>query len=196
MAEVLTEKPKRLEFEVLYPGDILSITTGHDNEAWLYGFSVNNVSGWPTGTLQALSPEDIASEPVEFELHGSGRWTTREQNPVQKQGRAFTPYYHGLIVGDFLLGRFVRHPDRVVFDKPGQEISEVAFTPYRENTVLRIIASQVGAMSVRQIVELTKGEAQSLEERAVRATLTKLVKSGLVSESRKKVLRYELSQTA
>ena len=195
MAEVLVERPDRLDFNVLYLGDKLSITTGHDTDAWIYGFDAKDVSRWPTGNLLAINPKGEESELVEFELHGCGRWTDRKQNPVQKQDRAFTPYYDGLIVGNFLWGRLVGQPNRVVFDKPDQEISAIARTPHRENAVLQAIANQVGPTSVRQIVELIEDTLPIIEERDVRLTLTRLISSGLVSQLRKKVLQYELSGT-
>ncbi|MEI9913594.1 MAG: hypothetical protein WDN66_01080 [Candidatus Saccharibacteria bacterium] len=40
MTELLVEKPARLEFEILRPGDNLTITTGQDTEAWRYNFKV------------------------------------------------------------------------------------------------------------------------------------------------------------
>jgi hypothetical protein len=50
------------------------------------------------------------------------------QNSVQKQDRAFTPYYEGLIIGQFLMGKSPEQSDRLVFDNRGQEISEITVT--------------------------------------------------------------------
>ncbi len=84
--------------------------------------------------------------------------------------------------------------DRVIFDKHGQEISEIAHTPYRENAVLQALGDHVGTMSVREMVELTADSSPQLQERDIRKNTAGLVKSGHVSQLRKKVIRYKLTK--
>ena len=126
MSEHLTKRIERLEFNVVKPGDVIHIITGVGDEAWVYDFTVTDTSAeWPAGTLKATTPNGTKVGPVPFALHGCGRWTSRRQNPVQDQERAFTPYFDGLMVGRFLLGKSPEAAERLVFDKTGQEISEI-----------------------------------------------------------------------
>lgn len=196
MTEVLIERKDRLEFSLLNPGDLLTITTGNEPEAWIYNFITHQASRWPTGSFQAFNPTGEESEALEFELHGSGNWTNRRQNPVQTQDRAFTACYEGLRVGNFLLGRVVGQKDRLVFDKPRQQISELALTPYRKNTILQALGAHADAMSVRQMVEAIDNASPHLEERDIRDTLAQLVSLGLIEQHRKKVLQYELAEAS
>lgn len=106
-------------------GDILRITTGQDEDAWRYEFLVTEASKWPTGVLTATAPDGTISEPISFELHGAGMWTDRKQNPVQTQARAFSSYYQHIYLKGFLVGRVAGEFDRIVFDKPGQEITQI-----------------------------------------------------------------------
>jgi hypothetical protein len=101
MTELITHETQRLEFESLHSGDFVQITTGVDESAWRYDFNVARAGYWPEGTIIAISPEAEKSEPMEFALHGCGRWTSRRENPVQKQERGFTPYYSGIIVNSY-----------------------------------------------------------------------------------------------
>lgn len=200
MAETIIETHRRLEFNTLFPGDSLTITTGVDTEAWNYGFTVLTNGYWPHGTLEATNPRGDRSEPVDFELHGCGRWTTRKQNPVQTQEIGFTPYYCGLIVGDFMWGRTEGQPNRISFDKPGQEISNIMRVPYRENRIVQILGKHAGAMSVKQVIEIMNGKesrleyrkGEFLEQRDVRLVLNNLVTLGHVSLHKKDVHRYAL----
>jgi hypothetical protein len=129
MSEQLTERIDRLEFNAVKPGDVIHITTGVADDEWKYVFEVSNTSTiWPDGTLKATAPDGTEGGATPFALHGCGSWTNRRQNPVQNQERAFTPYYEGLVVGRFLLGMSPDSTERLVFDKPGQEISEITVT--------------------------------------------------------------------
>ncbi len=196
MSEQLVENLRYLSFSDLRPRDSLQITTGIDDSAWKYKFLVNDVASWPSGTLQATPPNGIETDVIPFELHGSGRWTTREQNPVQTQDKAFSANYDGLSVGSFLWGKVIGQTNRVVFDQPGQEISDIALTPFRENSILHSLGSQLGAISVKQIVEgLADNNLPTLEDREVRATLARLIKLGRVSMTQKKVQLFELLPT-
>lgn len=117
---------KRLEFVDVKPRDIIRITTGVGSEAWEYSFDVEETKGrWPTGYLGAVMPDGTELPVIPFSLHGCGHWTTRKQNPVQTQERAFSPYYDGLIVGDFMWGMRPGESERDAFIEPGQEISSI-----------------------------------------------------------------------
>ncbi len=118
---------ERVEFRDLTVGSILWVTAGQAEDAWQYCFKVEDVSDkWPDGQLTVINPDEEEVGTFPFSLHGCGRWTDRKQNPVQDQERAFTPYFDGLIVGSFLWGKHPDHQERLVFDKPGQEISHIA----------------------------------------------------------------------
>jgi len=197
MVEILKENPNRLEFETLYPGDELVITTGLADEAYRYDFAVNSTAGrWPSGTLKETNPAGAVVGPFDFELHGCGDWTTRQQNPVQDQRIAFTPYYEGLIVGRFMWGKPPGAGDRLVFDRPGQKITEITHIPFRENTLLQYLGAQAGAATVKQIVEFTEELTHPLTERDVRATLAGLVQSGIVLAQKKKALQFALVESS
>ena len=123
MSEAIADNLDRVEFSELKPGDSLVITTGTGDEVFEYRFDVDSLDqSLPAGVLTETQPDGTVSGSMPFSLQGCGRWTTREQNPVQRQTRAFTPYFDGLIVGDYMIvaiqvqtGR-----DRLIFDRPGQ----------------------------------------------------------------------------
>lgn len=127
IGESLPERIERLSLEEFVEGDIVHITTGTDEKAFRYRFSVEEASRWPKGQLEETRPDGTVVGPFPVLIHGSGRWTTREQNPVQTQDRALSSYFDSIRCGDFLIAA---HPDakpgdRMIFDKPGQEISEI-----------------------------------------------------------------------
>lgn len=194
MSELLVETPDRLEFSIVSAGDLLTITTGQQSEAWRYGFEVQERQHlWPSGQLTATSPNGEEVGPLPFELHGCGRWTTQRQNPVQKQtGLAFTPYYEGLIVGSFLWGKQPGTTDRLVFDKPGQEISRITYTPYKENAMLGVLTAVSGSLTVAQVVEAlpdTPG-LSALTAQQVRTILSSLALRGHL-EMQKNPYRFQ-----
>lgn len=124
--EHLPEILDHLEFSDLRDGDVIHMTIGSDDDAWALVFTVESADSWPTGVLSATAPDGSQPEPVRFTLHGCGRWTTRAQNPVQTQDRAFTPYYDGLVEGSYLWGVRTEEPGRIAFDNPGQEITAIS----------------------------------------------------------------------
>jgi hypothetical protein len=197
MTEQLVSNVARLEFDVLRPGDHLQITTGRDDEAWKYDFAVELLEPkWPSGSLSATTPDGTAVDPLNFEMHGCGQYTTRRQNPVQQQmGIAFTPYYDGLITGSFLWGKFGGQIERSVFSNKGQEINQIIHTPLRENALLAELAT-AGALSIAQIADRVRLEQQpNLTKTALRETLTGLIKSGHISLLQKKVQLFELTES-
>lgn len=129
-ADKLVEK--RLEFSDVKMGDMIHITTGVGDQALHFDFLVEqpkDKDGWPTGVLSARMPDGTELPAAEFSLHGCGQWTTRAQNPVQTQERAFTPYYDGLVVGSYFWGaQPTEQGDRIAFTEPGQEISAIDVT--------------------------------------------------------------------
>ncbi len=126
MSEKLDETIERLELSSLRTGDTVHITLGQGDEAYQYTFKVAEPGKWPTGIITETSP-DGSENAGEFSLHGSGRWTNRQQNPVQTQERAFTSYFDSLTVGSFMVGAVPNAPigDRLIFDRPGQEITDI-----------------------------------------------------------------------
>ncbi len=118
---------ERIELNTIAPGDILRITTGIGESAFRYTFVAETQGAWPRGQLEELRPDGSIVGPFRVALQGSGRWTTRQQNPVQIQDRAFTSYFDSVSRGDCLV---VGDPDgytgeRLIFDKPGQQITDV-----------------------------------------------------------------------
>lgn len=201
MAELISYDTQRLEFETFHSGDTIQITSGQQEAAWRYDFSVEYAKHWPEGTIIAVSPSGEESLPMEFSLHGCGRWTSRRENPVQKQERAFTPYYDGLIVGNFLWGRPIGDRDRIVMDKPGQEISGLVRVPYRENAVYQVLSEHEEPVSVRQVMATLEEYAPpfsienlryQIAERDVRSTLKLLIEQKRIQLLKGKVQRFDL----
>jgi hypothetical protein len=124
----LNETTERLSLDQLRPGDVVTITTGTDDEAWRYVFTVTETGRWPDGTLKAVAPDGSETETVGFSLHGAGNWTTRQQNPVQKQDKGFTSYFDSIYIDGCMTGRFEGHDERVVFDQPGQKITSIGIS--------------------------------------------------------------------
>jgi hypothetical protein len=122
------EQIERLDLSEIRAGDVLIITTGLEDKAWEYTFTVDEADRWPKGTLKATAPDGSETEPIGFEMHGAGKWTTRRQNPVQKEDWAFSSYFDSVYLTAFLIGRFDGHSDRSFFDKPGQEIVQIRIT--------------------------------------------------------------------
>lgn len=192
MSELITDHVKRLEFSDVQTGDIIDVTTGIDDSAWNYKIDVTKSGVWPSGNLVATKPSGRSSKPVPFQLHGCGRWTTPAQNPVQKQpGIAFTPYYQGLIVGSFLWGKIEGQAERLAFVEKGQEISDIAHSPYRENTVLGILNSYEEPLSVKSMTKSAANLPIQLSERDIRETLKNLISRGHVSLLRKNVQLFQ-----
>ena len=119
------EKIDRLNLEQLRMGDVVTITTGLDDEAWRYIFILDEASQWPHGTIKGISPDGAETEELGFSLHGAGQWTDRRQNPVQKQDRGFTSYYDSIYLDGFMVGQFDGHDERQVFGQPGQQITHI-----------------------------------------------------------------------
>lgn len=124
----MIEQESHLWFKDVEVGDLITITTGRDDKAWTYEFGVFDMSAhwkWPRGALKATSPDGQESPIIPADLHGSGIHTTREQNPCQTQSWAITPNFEGLSVGSFLMAKPDAAADRIIMDKPGQEISAI-----------------------------------------------------------------------
>lgn len=130
MGEILPDKIERLGLDELKEGDTVAIATGIGEEEFMYVFVVEKPGQWPEGQLEEIRPDGMRVGPRPFQVHGSGRWTTMEENPVQKEMRAFTSYFDSINLGSFLV---IADPEastdggvgRLVFDKPGQEISNI-----------------------------------------------------------------------
>ncbi len=128
MSEQLSDTIERIELGELIIGEVVQITTGVGENAFMYIFDVEEPGNWPKGQLSETRPDGATSGPSPVVLHGSGRWTTRQQNPVQTQERAFTSYFDSVSLGEFLVEAETdaKIGDRLIFDKPGQEISKIA----------------------------------------------------------------------
>jgi hypothetical protein len=128
MLEQLGERIERLELERLHVGDAVHVTTGIGDEAFHYEMSIQTAGRWPTVLFKEIRPDGSEVGPFPAEIHGSGRWTTRRQNPVQDQDRAFTSYWDSLSIGCFMAIKNPNDPmgQRLVFDKPGQEITNIS----------------------------------------------------------------------
>jgi hypothetical protein len=202
MAEQLIHSVDKLWFDAVNVGDQIRVVTGISDEAWQYDFIVDeshktqyNKYPQPHCRMVATNSAGDYTNPFGFQLAGCGRWTNRRQNPVQKQEHAFTPCTQGLLKGDFMYGKVDGQSDLSVFDKTGQEISQVFHTPFRENAVLRALGGHAIPRSVNQVIKsVTDNEAWAIEPKDVRATLEKLVKAGRVNFLQKKVQLFELGK--
>ncbi len=127
MSEQLRERIERLELNKLKAGDKVHIKTGLGEAAFRYTFTVHEAGKWPIGNMQEVAPNGEVTGSGLFMLQGSGLWTDRRQNPVQKQERAFTSYFCDLSLGTFMVGSQPNDAaNRMVFDKtPNQQISEI-----------------------------------------------------------------------
>lgn len=126
------EEVDRLELGGLAVGDVVHITTGRDEGAFHYEFEVEHIGEWPEGLLKETRPDGSTVGPAPILVHGSGEWTDRSQNPVQKQDRALTIAFGSLIKGKFLVTAIPSvgsAGQRLVFDKNGQEITTISHTP-------------------------------------------------------------------
>lgn len=119
------EDIERINLDTLKIGDEVTIKTGADDNAWTYHFVVEEAGQWPKGKLIGFAPDGSETESVDFSLHGAGNWTTRQQNPVQKQDRGFTSYFDSIYLDGFMVGQFEGYPDRAVFDNPDQKITHI-----------------------------------------------------------------------
>jgi hypothetical protein len=127
MSERLRESIERLNLEKLKAGDEVHITTGKGERAIRYKFTVQEAGRWPVGHMIEIAPDGQTTGDGVLMLQGSGRWTNRRENPVQKQERAFTSYFCDLSLGTILVGANPNQPaNRIIFDKtPDQFISEI-----------------------------------------------------------------------
>ena len=126
MSEQLTKVVERVVLSELQAGDVVKIVTGVDESAFTYTFTVQEPGNWPTGHLVETDSNDVVTASGSFTVQGSGLWTTRSQNPVQTQERAFTSSFDSLTLGMYMVGSAPDTPaERIVFDNPGQEISFV-----------------------------------------------------------------------
>ena len=130
--ETRREEVDRLELGGLAVGDVVHITTGREEDAFHYEFEVEQTGEWLQGLLQETRPDGSIVGPAPILLHGSGLWTDRSQNPVQKQNRALTIAFGSLIKGQFLVTAIPSvgsTGQRLVFDNDGQEITTISHTP-------------------------------------------------------------------
>ena len=128
MSEQMSERIERLELESLQVGDVVNIITGTGEEAFHYEMSIQQAGTWPTVLFKEIRPDGSEVGPFPVEVHGSGLWTSRRQNPVQDQERAFTSYWGSLSIGCFMAIKNPKDPlgKRLIFDKPGQEITDIS----------------------------------------------------------------------
>lgn len=139
MGEKVSQNPESLavlRLEDVRAGDVIQVMTGTGEKAWLYSLRVEETGSpwhWPKGKLFAIKPTGEETSPADFELHGSGQWTDRRQNPVQTQERAFSSYFDSLHLGEYLVGRFVGQEKRVIFDKRGQEVTRISCERGQQN---------------------------------------------------------------
>jgi hypothetical protein len=124
--EELQEQINRLALAELNVGDRVFLKTGEGRDAFEYEFEIEDTSTiGPSGQLKETRPNGNKVGPLPFTLHGAGQWTTRQQNPVQEQERGFTSYFDSLYLGGFMVGTTPGVEHRLIFDKPGQEISHI-----------------------------------------------------------------------
>lgn len=122
MSERLLERLDRVVLAELRDGDVVHIVTGdEDLETYSYDFVVTRSGEHPVGIIKSYAPitGGLVSDPVEFMLQGTGRWTTRDENPLQKQELVLSSCFDSLLVGGFVVGSAPESPnDRAVFSDP------------------------------------------------------------------------------
>lgn len=92
-----------LELETLQAGSRLRIIAGDNPRAYGYDFLVLEAGERPHCLVMQTSPDGRLVGPSEVTLEGTGRWTTRQENPVQTQfGEAFTISWGYVSLGGLL----------------------------------------------------------------------------------------------
>ena len=122
----------KVDLGKLFAGDTLHITTGRGDTAHHYEYLLTE-----KGEQGLLTERNhlgaVTAGPTKMKILGSGRYTTREQNPVQDQATALTPNWNWLNRGLFMIaapsdGAVM---ERIIFDRPNQEIQSFALVTRR-----------------------------------------------------------------
>ena len=111
-----------LYFKGSKKGDVIKVVTGLGKDQHLYTFVVEDPKRMAGQLTEKRPGHRVGPAPV-F-LGGSGRWTTRAQNPVQQQESAITINHYGINRGSYLIAtpNAPGNHGRLFFDKKGQEI--------------------------------------------------------------------------
>ena len=126
MSEKLSKTIERINLSEVSVGQAIIVRTGKGDHSFTYTFRVDKPGTCPICFLKETDSTDTVTAGGDFILEGTGKWTTREQNPVQTQMHAFSIDFGALNVGDFLTGRIGDGADsRIVFDYPGQEVNSL-----------------------------------------------------------------------
>lgn len=75
---------ERLTLSTLKAGDSVTTTAGQVPDAYRYKFTVIEPGEMPLCDLMQTDPSGAVVGPAKAILQGSGRWTTEQQNPMQR----------------------------------------------------------------------------------------------------------------
>lgn len=92
----------RLKLSDLQEKQKIKVTAGEEPNVTVYKFEVLKSGNKPECSLIQIGPDTSIVGPAPVILEGSGRWTDRNENPVQRQERAFSIGYGYLSVGGLL----------------------------------------------------------------------------------------------
>lgn len=92
-----------LSLDSLEAGSRLQITAGDDPDSYRYDFLVIEPDETPRCMFMQTSPDGSLVGPTPVLLEGTGRWTTRKQNPVQTQEIAMTITWGRVLMGGLLV---------------------------------------------------------------------------------------------
>lgn len=132
MAKLGITKPREhFDLSILRRDTNLTVLTGPEYDRWQYDFrvaeEVTKERTFPNGILVARSPQGCLSDEFEVSIVGSGKHTTRNQNPVQDQERAITVGFGILSIGSFLVLVMKRTQEFIIMDESRQEIAVVEY---------------------------------------------------------------------
>lgn len=75
---------EQLTLSTLKTGDSVTTTAGLAPDAYTYKFTVVEPGEMPICDLVQTDPAGVVIGPAKAVLQGSGRWTTEQQNPMQR----------------------------------------------------------------------------------------------------------------
>lgn len=109
----------------------MTVLTGLESAKWECIFHVlepiSEDRAYPRGVLVAKSPAGVLSPELEVSLVGSGKWTTKQENPGQDRQREFTIGEGVLKVGSFMVAIKTHNILFMRFDGNDKEIAAIEY---------------------------------------------------------------------
>ncbi len=102
--EGLLERGESLDLKELQVGSRVVVLAGTDpSDTYRYDFLVCEPGEKPKCLFMQTAPDGELSPVADVILEGTGNWTTREQNPVQKQATAMSIFHGGMSLGGYAM---------------------------------------------------------------------------------------------